>query len=110
MVLRWLPILLIVAIVLYVVFLNKKSIKSDAKFITMPLPGDRKAVTMPPFGVYIEKNVENNEQVIKHEKCHWKQYQKKGLIDYYKDYFHLKANHDYNDNPMEQECFIAEMN
>lgn len=109
MVLRFLPIILIVAMVLYIVLKNKKSMNSEPKFITMPLPGDRKAVTMPPFGVYIEKDVENDQAVIKHEKCHWNQYQRKGLIDFYKEYISLKSDHDYNDNPMEQECFIAEM-
>lgn len=110
MVLRYLPILLILAAVLYVIYRNKRSMKSDPKFITMPLPGDRKAVTMPPFGIYVEKDVKDNPQVIKHEKCHWDQYQRKGLVDFYKEYIKLKSNHDYNDNPMEQECFIAEMN
>jgi len=106
---KYLPLMLAVGIVLYVVFLNSSAKNREPKFITMPLPGDRKAVTMPPFGVYIEKDVKDNEQVIKHEKCHWKQYQDKGLINFYKEYIQLKANHDYNDNPMEQECFIAEM-
>ncbi len=105
---KYLPLILIVGMILFVILLNKRSIKSGPKFITMPLPGDRKAVTMPPFGIYIEKDVENDEQVIKHEECHWKQYQDKGLFDFYKEYFRHKSNHDYNDNPMEQECFIAE--
>ena len=109
MVLRFLPVIVIVGLILYVILLNKSAQKKDPKFITMPLPGNRKAVSMPPFGVYIEKDVENDEKVIKHEKCHWKQYQDKGLIDYYKEYFSLNSKYDYEDNPMEKECFIAEM-
>jgi len=108
MITRLLPYLFIIGIVILIIYLNNRSLKRDPKFIKVPLPGDRKAVTMPPFGVYIEPDVAKDPSVIKHEMCHWDQYQDKGLIDFYREYFHLKANNDYQNNPMEQECFIAE--
>jgi len=110
MVLRILPIILIVIIIVGLMFWNKKAQGKDPKLIVLPLPGNRKAVTMPPFGVYIEPDVKNNDSVIKHEYCHWRQYQDKGLINFYKDYFKMKANFNYEENPMEQECFMAEVN
>jgi len=110
MITRLLPYLLVLGIVLVIIYLNRRSLKSDPKFIKMNLPGDRKAVTMPPFGVYIEPEHKDDEMVIKHEMCHWQQYQDRGLVDFYRDYFRMKANNDYENNPMEQECFIAEMN
>ncbi len=110
MVLRLLPLILILVVVVALFCMNKRSKKTDPKIMMLPLPGDRMAVTMPPFGIYVEPEYKNTDAIIKHEKCHWQQYQDKGLFNFYRDYFRMKANYDYKDNPMEQECFIAEMN
>ena len=108
MVLRLLPLWLIVALVIWLIYLNRKAMKNEPRIISMPLPGDRKAVTMPPFGIYVEPESKDNPEVLKHEECHWKQYHDKGLIEFYKDYFRLKSLYDYGENPMEVECFIAQ--
>lgn len=104
---KW-ALFLIIVFIVAVVIINGVAIKKDARIITMPLPGDRQAITMPPFGIFVEKEFQNNLIVIKHEECHWRQYQKKGLLNFYADYIKLKRRHSYQDNPMESECFISQ--
>ncbi len=106
---KYLPLILVAAIIGYIIWLNFRNKTGRApKWYTTNLPGDRKAVTMPPFGIYIEPDVKNNEEIKRHEQCHWKQYQEKGLIKFYSDYFKLKKQHQYTENPMEVECFNAQ--
>lgn len=106
---KMLPVLFILVVILIILTMNYYAMENGPRWIVKDLPGDRKAVTMPPFGIYIEPDSQNNDQIRKHELCHWQQYERKGLYDFYRDYFKLNAKYDYEDNPMEQECFIAEM-
>lgn len=105
----YIPVLMIAAVVLFVWYLDRKAKEADPRWMVMPLPGDRKAVTMPPFGIYIEPDAEDVPEIRKHEMCHWNQYKEKGLVDFYREYFNHKGQHDYENNPMEQACFIAEI-
>lgn len=109
LIMKYLPLLLVVAIVAYIVWLNyRNKTTREPKWFVTDLPGDRKAVTMPPFGIYIEPDAQNSAEIVKHEKCHWKQYQQKGLLKFYSDYFKLKKLYEYSENPMETECFAAQ--
>lgn len=103
------PVILVLIVIGYIVWLNyRNKTTRDPRWYVMNLPGDRKAVTMPPFGIYIEPDAKNVDEIKKHEQCHWKQYQDKGLIKFYADYFKLKRLHEYSENPMEVECFNAQ--
>lgn len=109
LIMKYLPLILVLGIIAYVIWLNYRNQNGRApKWYTVNLPGNRKAVTMPPFGIYIEPDAKNVAEITRHEQCHWQQYQQKGLVKFYSDYFKLKKLHPYEQNPMEVECFNAQ--
>ncbi len=50
------------------------------------LPNQLRASTIPPLGTFMSKQYKNSKQVILHEKYHWVQYEKMGLISFYYEY------------------------
>lgn len=68
------------------------------------------ARTIPPFGIYVNKKNKNNAELLNHEKIHWKQYQDKGLINYYSEYLNEINNFGYDNSPMEISARINESN
>lgn len=66
------------------------------------------AQTIPPFGIFITEAQKNNISLIEHEMMHWKQYQKKGLIVFYYDYYNELKTYGYDKMPMEIEARFRE--
>ena len=62
------------------------------------------AETIPPFGIYIKESEKDNQALLDHEIVHWKQYQRMGLIKYYREYFRLLRKVGYDAHPMEIEA------
>jgi len=62
------------------------------------------AQTIPPFGIFVSENQRGNEALIQHERIHWKQYQRKGLLGFAYDYFAEKKRYGYDRMPMEIEA------
>jgi len=102
-------IIAIVIVLLYLVYINEKGKKKPAKvrYVNI-LPPPRQAMTIPPFGVFILEKHRGSEVIHRHEKCHWQQYQEKGLLSFYTDYFGHTIEHGYSGNEMEKECYIKE--
>lgn len=65
------------------------------------LPCSYNAVTIPPFGIYIEDQHKGNNALLEHELIHWKQYQSMGLLPYYGKYVKDLFFHGYDLHPME---------
>lgn len=68
------------------------------------LPSPRRAMTIPPFGIYILKKYQGNDVMLQHEFRHWKQYQNMGLLQFYMGYFSQYMKYGYTSMPMELEC------
>jgi len=68
------------------------------------LPTPRRAMTIPPFGIYIKKEYADNEVLLKHELCHWSQYRNRGLFTFYLDYLTQFGFVGYDKMPMEVNC------
>lgn len=68
------------------------------------LPNNYNAQTIPPFGIFVNEQNKENENLIKHELIHWQQYQKKGIILFYASYFLNNILNGYDKNPMEIEA------
>lgn len=66
------------------------------------------ARTIPPFGIFIKESERNNDELLQHELIHWKQYQEKGLINFYHHYITELKKHGYDNMPMEKEARINE--
>lgn len=73
-------------------------------FFQQSLSKNYNARTIPPFGIYVKESEKNNEALIEHEKTHWKQYQKKGLVKFYMDYARELKQYGYDKMPMEKEA------
>lgn len=79
--------------------------KADPSIILVDkLPNNYNASTVPPFGIYVAKDYANNLALIEHEKIHWQQYQRMGLLNYYLQYFAQKSKFGYDNMPMEIEA------
>jgi len=63
-----------------------------------------RAITIPPFGIFIKKKHRGNQKLLNHELIHWQQYQKMGLLKFYFRYFKQFLTHGYNKMPMEIEA------
>ncbi len=66
--------------------------------------GNYNARTVPPFGIYINELQKGNIELINHEKIHWDQYKKKGLIPFYFQYTKQACEYGYDKMPMEMEA------
>ncbi len=62
------------------------------------------AQTLPPFGIWVQKEDKDNKLLLKHELVHWEQYRKTGAIIYYLKYVFQKATKGYDKMPMEVEA------
>jgi len=63
-----------------------------------------RAMTIPPFGIFIKKEYKGNNQILKHDLIHWKQYKRMGLFMYYFRYFVQLLLIGYDTMPMEMEA------
>jgi hypothetical protein len=63
-----------------------------------------RAMTIPPFGIFIKSKYKGNTQILKHDLIHWKQYKRMGLIMYYLRYFIQLIIIGYDTMPMELEA------
>lgn len=72
--------------------------------------GNYNARTIPPIGIFITEENKNNQALIEHELVHWKQYQQKGLINFYVDYLSQLDTYGYDKMPMEIEARFNEKN
>jgi len=67
-----------------------------------------RAMTIPPFGIFIRRQYRGNKRIINHDMIHWKQYQRMGLFRFYFQYFKEFLTCGYNKMPMEIEARYEE--
>jgi len=89
--------------IIIIIDLLVKKYNKPRIYIFNKLPKNYNALVIPPFFIAIEKENKNNKTLIKHEKIHWKQYQKLGTIGYYLSYFYQLGKYGYDKMPMEIE-------
>lgn len=63
-----------------------------------------RAMTIPPFGIFIKKEFKDNDQILNHDLIHWQQYKRMGLFMYYFRYFFQLITIGYDTMPMEMEA------
>ena len=77
-------------------------------YLPVDFPGKQMAATIPPFGIFIEKEYKNEDDapgsILSHEKIHWNQYQRMGLIKFYYAYVSEYIKHGRIHNWMEEEA------
>jgi hypothetical protein len=67
-----------------------------------------KAITLPPFGIFITWDRFNSPSLRRHEMVHWKQAQEFGIVMFYAKYLFFQVRYGYWNNPMEVEARKAE--
>ncbi|MDD5151438.1 MAG: hypothetical protein PHC28_13350 [Flavobacterium sp.] len=72
-------------------------------YVSFLIPPFR-AMTIPPFGIFIKKEFKGNIQILKHDLIHWQQYKRMGLILFYLRYFIQLIFIGYDTMPMEVEA------
>lgn len=78
--------------------------KAPKIYIVKYLIGPFRAMTIPPFGIFIKEKYKNDSQVLEHDLVHWKQYKRMGLFMYYFRYFLQLIIIGYDTMPMELEA------
>lgn len=69
------------------------SIFKNERVIYLPfnIPGKQMAITIPPFGMFIESRYKKEGSlqgsVLSHERIHWAQFRRMGLFSFYYQYF-----------------------
>ena len=63
-----------------------------------------RAMTIPPFGIFIRRQYRGNQKMLNHDMIHWKQYQRMGLSKFYFQYFKEFLICGYDKMPMELEA------
>lgn len=74
------------------------------KYVWLPFRPPYKAITIPPFGIFIRSKYCDNKKILNHEMIHWKQYQELGLLKFYWQYFKQFLKFGYDRMPMEIEA------
>ncbi len=95
---------LIIVIILICAVYSPFAIKNEPRIkYVQELPGSIMAMTIPPFGIFIEEKYQNEGflpgTILAHEKIHWLQYQERGLFKFYRQYIRgwLKDGRLYNE-------------
>lgn len=63
-----------------------------------------RAMTIPPFGIFIKKQYRGDIQILRHDLIHWQQYKRMGLLMFYLRYFFQLIFIGYDTMPMEIEA------
>lgn len=67
-----------------------------------------RAITIPPFGIFIKKKHKGNQKLLNHDLVHWQQYQRMGLFMFYFKYLKQFLTYGYDKMPMEIEARYEE--
>ena len=78
-------------------------------YLPFRIPGKQMAITIPPFGMFIEKQFRDEDRsdpctVYRHEMEHWKQYKRMGLTSFYYNYLKVYFKYGRFNNWMEREA------
>lgn len=101
------PVLIAVAAVVVSAVIYNQVQKRRSKppvYYVKSLANNYNARTIPPFGIFIKESEKSNEALLNHELVHWKQYQRMGLIGYYRTYLSQIKQYGYDAMPMEKEA------
>lgn len=100
--------LLIAGVVGFAIYNELQKLDKPKVYYKKRLANGYNARTIPPFGIFIDEKHKGNQNLIDHELKHWEQYQKKGLVNFYLDYYSEFQQYGYDNMPMEIEARFIE--
>ena len=86
------------------VYFNGKFLFNLRFYTVKKLPFNFRACCVPPFGVFILEENLSDEDILKHEAIHWKQYKRMGFFMFYLRYFFQLFFIGYYTMPLEMEA------
>ena len=78
--------------------------KDKIYYIPFNIPGSQMAITIPPFGTFIESKYKTDKTMLKHEMIHWNQFYRMGFITFYSTYISEYIKYGRKYGPMEIEA------
>jgi hypothetical protein len=100
--------LIIGGVIGFVIYNEIQKSNKPKVYYRKTLSNNYNARTIPPFGIYILESQKDNLELLNHELIHWKQYQEKGLVNFYLDYLTQYNAYGYDEMPMEFDARINE--
>ena len=101
----------ILTLIFLVVILGLNFVKyPSVVYLPCDIPGDQMAITVPPFGMFIESRFKSADasnpcaHPLFHEQVHWKQYERMGLFSFYYNYTKCFLASGRHNNWMEREA------
>ena len=90
---KWVVIFIITLFITLLTIFKKERVF----YLPFNIPGRQMAITIPPFGIFIESEYKSQGggpgSVLSHERIHWKQFRKMGLLPFYFNYFVAYVQH-----------------
>ena len=87
---------------------NQRKNNTPKIFYRKRLVNNYNGYNIPPFGIFIKESEKDNKALIEHEKIHWKQFQKEGLIPFLFNYSKEQITEGYDKNKYEIEARTVE--
>ena len=82
--------LYLLRIILLLVLILNISKTERVFYLPFDIPGPQMAVIFPPIGIFIEEKFKDEGDepgsILRHERVHWNQYHRMGLIKFYYSY------------------------
>lgn len=98
------PIIIALLVILAIDFIIAQFNSNPKVVVKDKLPFNYNAQTIPPFGIRVQTEDQDNEMLLKHELVHWKQYQATGAIIFHIRYALQSLLFGYDKMPMEIEA------
>ena len=104
----------IILIILVIIFLADLNKSERVIYLPFNIPGEQMGATIPPFGIFIEKDHRDDGDdpgsILSHERVHWnEQYAKMGIFKFYYCYLSEYTKHGRIYNWMEDEARTLSM-
>ena len=92
---------------LFTVYCNQFK-KGRVMYLPFDIPGKQMAITIPPFGIFIEEKYkdegDDKGSLLVHERIHWVQYQEMGFFNFYYEYISEYVKHGRFNHWMEKDA------
>jgi hypothetical protein len=92
-------------IVAFYIYIKKQQENKNPKiFYRKKLFNNYNGYILPPFGIFIKESEKNNVALFEHEKIHWEQFSRMGILNFALSYFNQTVKNGYDKNIFEIEA------
>ena len=104
-------IILAVIVIAFIVYSQMQRNNDNPRiFYRKKLVNNYNGYAIPPIGIFIKESEMGNKSLHQHERTHWLQFQREGLLPFLFNYGKEALNKGYDKNPYEIEARVGESN